>query len=125
MPTIEAVHGWAERTPAGFVFAGKASKFITHWKRLNDKSRNSLAVMEGRLWLLGYKAGPVLFQPPPQFKKDRKRFESFLKLLSRRRSYAFEFRRPSWRDDDVLQDNDAALCISDHHDAPSPWKAFS
>src|SRR5436190_17591280 len=123
-PTEEAVRGWAERTPDGFVFAWKASKFITHWKRLNDSSRNSLALMEGRLRLLGGKAGPVLFQLPPQFEKNRERLASFLKLLRRRRPYVFEFRHPSWYEDDVfdlLRDNDVALCISDHHDAPSPW----
>ena len=123
-PTEEAVRGWAERTPEDFVFAWKASKFITHWKRLNDTSRNSLALMESRLRLLGGKAGPVLFQLPPQFEKNRERLAAFLKLLRRRRPYVFEFRHPSWYEDDVLdllRDSDVALCISDHHDAPSPW----
>jgi len=125
-PTVEAVRAWAKRTPDNFVFAWKASKFITHWKRLNDTSRNSLALMETRLRLLGGKAGPVLFQLPPQFSKNRERLASFLKLLSRKRRYAFEFRHPSWYEDDILdllRDNDIALCISDHHDAPSPWVA--
>jgi uncharacterized protein YecE (DUF72 family) len=123
-PTVEAVRGWAERTPDNFVFAWKASKFITHWKRLKDTSRNSLDLMESRLRLLGGKAGPVLFQLPPQFEKDRERLAAFLKMLRVRREYAFEFRHPSWYEDDIvdlLRDNDVALCISDHHDAPSPW----
>jgi uncharacterized protein YecE (DUF72 family) len=123
-PTEDSVRGWAERTPKDFVFAWKASKFITHWKRLNDTSRNSLALMESRLRLLGEKAGPVLFQLPPQFKKNRERLTAFLKLLRGRRPYVFEFRHPSWYEDDVLdllRDHDIALCISDHHDAPSPW----
>jgi|1186.fasta_scaffold20114_3 uncharacterized protein YecE (DUF72 family) len=123
-PTEEAVRGWAERTPADFVFAWKASKFITHWKRLNDTSRNSLELMESRLRLLGGKAGPVLFQLPPQFEKNLERLAAFLKLLGPRRPYVFEFRHPSWYEDDaldLLRDNDIALCISDHHDAPSPW----
>jgi uncharacterized protein YecE (DUF72 family) len=123
-PTIEAVRGWAERTPDDFVFAWKASKFITHWKRLNETSRNSIALMETRLAMLGKKAGPVLFQLPPQFAKNRDRLAAFLKLLRARRPYAFEFRHPSWYEDDVLdllRDHGIALCISDHHDAPSPW----
>src|SRR5215213_5253736 len=91
-PTVEAVKGWAERTPDDFVFAWKASKFITHWKRLKDTSRNSLDLMESRLRLLRDKAGPVLFQLPPQFEKNRERLASFLKLLRPRRSYVFEFR---------------------------------
>jgi uncharacterized protein YecE (DUF72 family) len=125
-PTVEAVRSWAERTPRDFVFAWKASKFITHWKRLSDNSRNSLDLMESRLRLLGDKAGPVLFQLPPHFQKNRERLASFIKLLRKKRPYAFEFRHPSWYDDDildVLRDNDIALCISDHHDAPSPWTA--
>jgi uncharacterized protein YecE (DUF72 family) len=108
------------------VFAWKASKFITHWKRLNETSVNSIALLESRLHLLGEKAGPVLFQLPPQFKKNRSRIEGFLKLLPPRRRYAFEFRHPSWYEDeilDLLRNNDIALCISDHHDAPSPWLA--
>jgi uncharacterized protein YecE (DUF72 family) len=123
-PTEDAVRGWTERTPDGFVFAWKASKFITHWKRLNDTSRNSIALMESRLRLLGDKAGPVLFQLPPQFEKNHERLATFLKLLRRGRPYVFEFRHPSWYEDDVLdllRDNDIALCMSDHHDAPAPW----
>lgn len=125
-PTVEAVKNWAARTPADFVFAWKASKFITHWKRLTDKSRNSLDLMESRLRLLGRKAGPVLFQLPPQFHKNRERLASFFKLLRKKRPYAFEFRHPSWYEDDILdllRDNDVALCISDHHEAPAPWIA--
>jgi uncharacterized protein YecE (DUF72 family) len=74
--------------------------------------------------MLGRKVGPVLFQLPPQFKKNRERLASFFKLASPNRTYAFEFRHPSWYDDDILdllRDNNVALCISDHHDAPSPW----
>jgi uncharacterized protein YecE (DUF72 family) len=125
-PTEAAVRTWAEQTPEDFVFAWKASKFITHWKRLNDTSVNSIALLESRLRLLGKKVGPVLFQLPPQFRKNRSRIEAFLKLLPPRRRYAFEFRHPSWYEDDILdllRNNDIALCISDHHDAPSPWLA--
>jgi uncharacterized protein YecE (DUF72 family) len=82
--------------------------------------------MESRLKLLGGKVGPILFQLPPQFTKNRERLASFLKLLRSKRRYAFEFRHPSWYEDDILdllRDNGIALCISDHHDAPSPWIA--
>jgi uncharacterized protein YecE (DUF72 family) len=123
-PTPEAVRAWADRTPDDFVFAWKASKFITHWKRLNETSRNSIALMESRLRFLGDKAGPVLFQLPPQFSKNRERLAAFLKMLHKKRRYAFEFRHPSWYEHDVidlLRDNDIALCVSDHHDAPAPW----
>ena len=124
-PTVDAVRGWYRQTPDDFVFAWKASKFITHWKRLTAKSRNSITLMESRLRLLKHKAGPVLFQLPPQFTADRERLASFLKLLRKKRHYAFEFRHPSWYSEqilDLLRDHDISLCLSDHHDAPAPWE---
>jgi uncharacterized protein YecE (DUF72 family) len=125
-PSLEAVRAWREQTPDDFVFAWKASKFITHWKRLSAKSDNSIALMETRLAALGDKVGPILFQLPPRFTADRERLASFLKMLPKRRRYAFEFRHASWYEEKVfglLRDHDVALCISDHHDAPSPWEA--
>ena len=124
-PSLEAVRAWRAQTPRDFRFAWKASKFITHWKRLTQKCDNSIALMETRLKLLGPKLGPVLFQLPPRFIANRERLASFLKMLPRRRRYAFEFRHASWYEPpilDVLRDRDIALCISDHHDAPAPWE---
>ncbi len=124
-PSLEAVRAWREQTPKGFLFAWKASKFITHWKRLSEKCDNSIALMETRLKVLGRKTGPVLFQLPPRFTADRERLAAFLKMLPRRHRYAFEFRHASWYEGpilDLLRDRDIALCISDHHDAPSPWE---
>lgn len=57
-PTLAAVRGWRDQTPEEFLFAWKASKFITHWKRLSERSRNSLDLIEERLDILGPKAGP-------------------------------------------------------------------
>lgn len=125
-PSLDTVRAWRDQTPKDFVFAWKASQFITHWKRLSDKSRNSLALIEERLKILGAKAGPVLFQLSPRFEADRARLSSFFKLLPKRRRYAFEFRHPSWYNDDILallRRHGMALCISDHHDAPAPWLA--
>jgi uncharacterized protein YecE (DUF72 family) len=124
-PTLEAVHGWREQTPDDFCFAWKASKFITHWKRLSERSTNSLELMETRLAPLGHKVGPVLFQLPPQMRADRERLAAFFKMLSPRRRYAFEFRHPSWYEPPILRllrEHDAALCFSDHEDAPAPWE---
>jgi uncharacterized protein YecE (DUF72 family) len=123
-PSLEAVRHWRDVTPKDFAFAWKASKFITHWKRLGAACANSIALMETRLAALAPKASVVLFQLPPHFSKDCARLGSFLAMLPRRR-YSFEFRHRSWYDDDVLdllQRYDVALCISDHHDAPSPWE---
>ena len=55
-PSLDAVRGWRENTPADFTYAWKASKFITHWKRLNETCVNSIALMETRLRALGHKA---------------------------------------------------------------------
>jgi len=124
-PSLDAVKAWRSQTGDEFVFAWKASKYITHWKRLSDNSANSLALIEERLSLLGEKAGPVLFQLPPNFHADCDRLNSFFKLLSRRRRYCFEFRHPSWYQPSVikiLSQRNAALCLSDHHDAPAPWE---
>jgi len=123
-PTEDAVKSWREQTPEDFVFAWKASKFITHWKRLSERSDNSLELLESRLRLLGDKAGPVLFQLPPQFEANYERLASFLRMPNRKRRYAFEFRHHSWYAPRVLRllaEENIALCISDHADAPSPW----
>jgi uncharacterized protein YecE (DUF72 family) len=124
-PTPESVRTWHRDTGRDFIFAWKASKFITHWKRLSQNSRNSLALLEDRLSLLGEKAGPVLFQLPPQFEADAKRLSSFIELLDRKRRYCFEFRHKSWYAPLILrllERHNIALCLSDHHDAPAPWQ---
>jgi uncharacterized protein YecE (DUF72 family) len=124
-PTVEAVKSWRRDTGKDFVFAWKASKFITHWKRLSQKSVNSLELLESRLALLGGKAGPILFQLPPNFAADLDRLDAFLKLLPKKRRFSFEFRHSSWYEPRVLRrlsDHNISLCLSDHHDAPAPWK---
>jgi uncharacterized protein YecE (DUF72 family) len=124
-PSLEAVRAWRDQTPEEFLFGWKASKFITHWKRLSAASKNSIELMATRLAVLGPKAGPVLFQLPARQRADRERLASFLKLLPKRYKYAFEFRDASWYEPailDVLRERNAALCLSDHIDAPTPWE---
>ena len=95
-PTPDAVKSWKEQTGKDFVFTWKASKFITHWKRLSANSVNSLELMESRLSLLGDKAAPVLFQLPPNFQADADRLSAFSACFRPKRRYSFEFRHPSW-----------------------------
>lgn len=124
-PSLAAVRGWREQTPERFLFAWKASKFITHWRRLTEKCDNSIALLQTRLRVLGPKSGVVLFQLPPQFTKNAGRLDSFLHMLPARCRYAFEFRHSSWYDDEILRmlrAHDVAFCISDHADAPAPWE---
>jgi uncharacterized protein YecE (DUF72 family) len=124
-PSLEAVTAWRKATPPGFLFAWKASRFITHWKRLHpDTCQNSIDLMVTRLKALKQKAGPVLFQLPPQFETDCDRLARFLGMLPRRYRYAFEFRHRSWYAPqviDVLREHNVSLCLSDHHHAPAPW----
>lgn len=124
-PSLDTVRGWRDNTPDDFVFAWKASKFITHWKRLSDRSRNSLALIEQRLKILGPKAGPVLFQLPARFTANPERLDRFMRLVPKRWQVSFEFRHDSWYCAEVLgllRRHDVALCISDHADAPAPWQ---
>ena len=124
-PSLEAVAGWRDQTPPEFLFAWKASKFITHWKRLTEKCANSIELMETRLQVLAPKLGVVLFQLPARFTKNSERLASFLKMLPRSHLYVFEFRHKSWYDAeifDLLHRANISLCLSDHHDAPAPWE---
>jgi len=126
MPSLEAVRHWSDETPDQFLFAWKASKFITHWKRLGDTCDNSIELMRTRLKMLRQKAGPVLFQLPARFEADRERLAHFLGMLPKKYRYAFEFRHESWYRPDILElleDHDISLCLSDHHHAPAPWVA--
>lgn len=124
MPTEKAVIDWREQTPDDFLFAWKASRYITHNKKLLDPA-DSLTFMFTRTRVLEGKLGPVLFQLPPSLKRNDERLAAFLRALPKGRRHAFEFRHPGWYDPavlDLLRDHGAAFCISDHHDAPSPWE---
>ncbi len=113
LPQITALEGWRDSTPADFCFAAKASRFITHNKKLKDPE-NALHNLLPRLEALGAKLGPILFQLPPKWKYNAERLEGLLTLLPRRRRYAFEFREPSWICDavlEILRRYNAAFCM--------------
>jgi uncharacterized protein YecE (DUF72 family) len=123
LPSEAAVAGWAAKAPPGFVFAWKVSRYLTHAKKLKDPA-DSLALIFGRMRGLGEHAGPALFQLHPLMQRDDARLESLLEQLPRDFRHAIEFRHPSWYADavyEMLRAHRVAFCISDHHDAPSPW----
>jgi uncharacterized protein YecE (DUF72 family) len=125
LPTEATVEKWARETPEDFLFAWKASRYVTHIKRLLDVG-DSVKLMMDRASGLGDKLGPVLWQLPPSLHRDDERLASFLKLLRGNRSHTVEFRHRSWFDPEVfrlLADHGVAFCISDHAYAPSPWEA--
>jgi uncharacterized protein YecE (DUF72 family) len=114
MPSAELVSRWAGETPPEFSFVLKAPRRITHDKRLSDP--DSVGYFVKTAALLGERLGPLLFQLPPFFKKDAARLRDFLALLPRGRRAAFEFRHPTWFDDEVygiLRERGAALCSAD------------
>ena len=125
MPTDAAVAGWREQTPDDFVFAWKASRFITHNKKLRDPDE-PLAYMFERIACLGEKIGPILFQLPPNLHRNDERLDRFLDALPEGYRYSVEFRHPGWYADAVLEmlrRRNVALCISDHRHTPAPWEA--
>jgi uncharacterized protein YecE (DUF72 family) len=113
LPTPEMFERWRESTPPGFQFSVKASRLITHIKRLRGVS-DELALFLERADRLGPKLGPILFQLPPTQQIDLPRLADFVALLSPGRRWVIEFRHPSWHARDVYQlltDHSVALCI--------------
>jgi uncharacterized protein YecE (DUF72 family) len=122
LPSRETLERWRDTTPAGFVFSAKASRYMTHMKKLKDP-REPLSRFYDRLEVLGDKLGPILFQLPPRWNKNLERLDSFLGVLSTDHRHAFEFRDPSWLDDEtfeLLGRYDAAHCIYDLAGRQSP-----
>ncbi len=122
LPAPDTARSWAERVPAGFSFAWKASRFLTHRKKLNDPA-GPLASMLDAARALGPKLGPVLFQLPPRWGANPARLEALLALWPRRVRVAFEFRDPSWYDRRVLrllERHGAALCAHDMPGSETP-----
>jgi uncharacterized protein YecE (DUF72 family) len=121
LPTRKAVRGWVERTPDRFLFSVKASRYLTHVKRLRAIGtgfRRFYAPL--RPLADAGKLGPILWQLPETFQRDDQRLESALERLRESR-HAFEFRHPSWFDPTVyalLRDHGAALVIGVHPERP-------
>jgi uncharacterized protein YecE (DUF72 family) len=125
IPDVSAVRNWMEQVPAQFRFALKAPFQITHQKRLKGVKR-PLSAFFAATSVLQRRLGPVLFQFPPNFKKDAPRLRAFLRLLPPRIRAAFEFRHESWFDDEILgllRGHRAALCIADAEDLAVPFAA--
>jgi uncharacterized protein YecE (DUF72 family) len=104
---------WREATPAGFVFACKGSRYITHMKCLKDPERAVGRFFE-RVEALGGKLGPIVFQLPGRFKPVGARLAAFLKTLPADHRYAFEFRDPAWFQPEILEllaARNVALCL--------------
>ena len=121
-PTSQAVAGWNQQTPAGFVFALKVPQQISHFARLRNIARPFARFLD-TLVGLGDKRGPLLLQLPPNFRKDAGRLRRFLARVPPTVRMAVEFRHSSWLDDevyDLLRARNAALCIADTEEGTTP-----
>jgi uncharacterized protein YecE (DUF72 family) len=122
MPTGKVVAGWAAATPEAFTFALKVPRRITHMRRLRDADE-PLRLFVDVARILGPRLGPLLFQLPPNFRKDADRLGDLLFRVPADLRIAFEFRHDSWFAADVyalLAWRDAALCLADTEAGSTP-----
>jgi len=118
MPKATVLDGWREKVPASFRFILKASRRITHFKRLKDAGDECKYFLDTAR-TLGDRLGAVLFQLPPNFKKDIDRLGGFLEVVPNDIRAAFEFRHASWFDEDtyrLLRAHNRALCLAETED---------
>jgi uncharacterized protein YecE (DUF72 family) len=95
LPSERTLRSWTEAVPEDFLFAAKASRYITHMKKLEDPELGVDNYLK-RMSLLGERLGPILFQLPPKWRFNPERLDHFLGALSKEFRYAFELRDPSW-----------------------------
>jgi uncharacterized protein YecE (DUF72 family) len=122
LPSATTFDNWRDSSPPNFLYAVKASRFITHMKKLKDPKPSSekfFAVADR----LGKKLGPILFQLPPRWKVNVERFAEFLESLPKGHKYVFEFRDETWFVPEVyalMRRHKAAFCIHDFSDMKVP-----
>lgn len=117
-PTAAGLEAWAAAVPVDFRFVLKAPQQITHVQRLREAGGSVSSLVEAA-GVLNKRLGPLLFQLPSNFRKDVPRLREFLAAVPAACRVAFEFRHPSWFDEEVfglLRDSQAALCVADADD---------
>lgn len=125
MPNEQSLRNWSAQVPPRFRFALKASRTITHIKRLKDVA-DPVGYLFRTAGALGEQLGPILFGLPPNMKKDIDRLDALLRLVPAGARAAVEFRHASWLDDevyDVLRTHAAALCIAQTAEEETPFVA--
>jgi uncharacterized protein YecE (DUF72 family) len=113
LPEKKTFEKWRRETPEGFVFSVKASRYITHMKKLKDPA-DAVKKFMARVDALEEKLGSLLFQLPPRWRCNPDRLDSFLEHLPKVHRYSFEFRDTSWLNGevyDILKHHGAGLCI--------------
>ena len=125
LPDKKTFIQWREKVPANFVFAVKASRYITHMKKLKDP-KETLVKFFSHIQALEEQIGPILFQLPPRWNFNAGRLKHFVDELPQGYRYAFEFRDKSWLNEnvyEVLREHNMALCIYDYAGYVSPKEA--
>ena len=120
LPKASVLHSWREQVPADFRFSIKASRKITHFKRLKPESRDETEYLVETVGTLGDTLGTLLFQLPPNMKADVERLAAFLDVVPKSTPTAFEFRHESWKDQAVhalLRERGVALVCADTEDS--------
>ena len=115
LPSEAAFDAWREQAPPGFLYAVKASRYLTHMKKLKDPEE-PLNLFFGRAGRLGHSLGPVLYQLPPRWRLDLPRFEHFLAALPPGHRHVVEFREPSWLTEPafaLMERHGVAHCLHD------------
>jgi uncharacterized protein YecE (DUF72 family) len=123
MPSESTLRAWQDEVPPGFVFVIKATRQITHIKRLKEVEQPVEHLLNVTS-CLGAARGPLLFQLPPNLKKDAERLRALLALLPHDVRAALEFRNDTWYDDEVyalLREHGASFCITHTEDGDSPF----
>ncbi|MBA3609542.1 MAG: DUF72 domain-containing protein [Chthoniobacterales bacterium] len=121
IPSPKTIENWIAQTPETFRFALKAPQKITHFAKLCD-CQDTIAYFYRVVSALSDRLGPVLFQLPPNFKKNADVLSAFLRELPAMRA-AFEFRHESWLDEEIfeiLRSHKVALCLADTEKLPAP-----
>ena len=122
LPEAPTFATWRRTAPPGFLYAVKASRFLTHMKKLKEP-KEPLHRLFARARSLGPTLGPVLYQLPPHWDVNADRLTAFLRALPRRRMHAIEFRDPRWYTDAVfalLERHHVACCVHDMPGSVSP-----
>jgi len=115
LPSEEAFARWYDSVPADFVFAVKASRYITHIKRLKN-TEEAVETFTTRARILDEKLGPILYQLPPNMHRNDEVLESFLSILPQGMKHVIEFRHQSWLEEGVLavlHKYNVGLCVFD------------
>jgi len=124
LPERQTFEKWRRESPAGFTFAVKASRYLTHQKKLKEPEE-SLSRIISHARGLSEKLGPILYQLPPRWKVNTDRLREFLLLLPRDIRHVMEFRDPSWLIDEVfelLREHSVGCCIMSAPDLPRVMK---